>query len=192
MVSVALLVVAAIAVLATWALMRTPPATRQPMRFAIVPPGAQPLTIQGIDRDLALSPDGTHLVYGSGGQLMVRAIDQLDAVPLGGLTGAASPFFSPDGRWIGFFTASRELKKASVTGGPPLSLCGNIAEARGASWGPDDTIVFATNDRSSGLFRVSAAGGEPTVLTTPDAAHGEGIISSRRSCPGGGPSCSRS
>ena len=106
---------------------------------------------------------------------MVRAIDQLDAVPLGGITGARSPFFSPDGRWIGFFSGAvgGELKKVSITGGPPLSLCRTRGAPRGASWGPDDTIVFATSDPSSGLLRVSAAGGEPTVLTTPDAAHGE-------------------
>jgi serine/threonine-protein kinase len=48
-----------------------------------------------------------------------------------------------------------------------------VAEPRGASWGPDDTIVFATGDTSTGLLRVSAAGGEPKVLTTPDSAHGE-------------------
>lgn len=173
--SVALLVVATVAALATWALMRTTPATLQAIRFTIVPPAAQPLTISGIYRDLALSPDGTHLVYVSGdGQLMVRAIDQLDALPVRGLTGARSPFFSPDGRWIGFFTGTGgELKKVSVTGGLPVSLCRTMGAPRGASWGLDDTIVFATNDASSGLLRVSASGGEPTVLTTPDAAHGE-------------------
>jgi Tol biopolymer transport system component len=166
-------------VLGTWALTHTPVAKLQPMRFVIVPPAAQPLRIQGADRDLALSPDGTHLVYVSGdGQLMVRAMDQLDAVPLAGITGARSPFFSPDGRWVGVFTggvlgAAGELKKVSISGGPPLSLCRYQGAPRGASWGPDDTIVFATNDSNSGLFRVSAAGGEPTVLTTPDAAHGE-------------------
>ena len=171
--SVTLLVIAT--ALTTWALMRTPLAMRQPIRFAIVPPAAQPLAISGSHRDLALSPDGTHLVYVSGGgQLMVRAIEQLDAVPLGGITGASSPFFSPDGRWIGFFMGNdSELKKVSVAGGPPLLLCQYQGSPRGASWGPDDTIVFATDDLSSGLLRVSAAGGKPTALTTPDAAHGE-------------------
>src|SRR5262245_36125334 len=167
-VSVALLVGAAVAALATWTLTRPAPGKPQPMRFAIVPPTGQPLNVG--DRDLALSPDGTHLVYVvRGGLLMVRAIDQLDAVELRGISGARSPFFSPDGRWIGFFSsgnAGGELKKVLVTGGPPVSLCRFVGGAGGASWGPDDTIVFATNDPSSGLLRVAAAGGEPTVLTT--------------------------
>ena len=173
--SVTLLVGAAVAALATWALTRPAPATRQPMRFALVPPAAQALAINGTDRDLVLSPDGTHLVYvaGSDSHLMVRAIDQLDAVPLRGITGARHPFLSPDGRWVGFFTgAGGELRKVSIAGGPALPLCPITGGPRGASWGPDDTIVFATND-ATGLLRVSAAGGEPKVLTTPDTAHGE-------------------
>jgi serine/threonine-protein kinase len=165
---------AAVAALATWALMRTVTAKLQPMRFAIVPPDAQPLAINLADRDLAISPDGTHLVYVGRTQLMVRAIDQLDAVPLRGITGARSPFFSPDGRWIGFFTgANGELKKVPITGGPALPVCKISGAPRGASWGPDDTITFATSDLDAGLLRVSAAGGEPTALTTPDSAHGE-------------------
>jgi hypothetical protein len=149
------------------------------MRFAIVPPAAQP--IGGLFRDLAVSPGGTHLVYASGAagesRLMVRAIDQLDAVPLGGITGASSPFFSPDGRWIGFFSGALggELKKVSITGGPPVSLSRTQRNSGGASWGPDDTIVFATLPSATniGLLRVPAAGGEPAVLTIPDTAHGE-------------------
>ncbi len=105
---------------------------------------------------------------------MVRAIDQLDAVPLGSITGARTPFISPDGRWVGFFTGTNgELMKVSITGGPPIPLVRYRGLPRGGSWGPDDTIAFATNDTSSGLLSIPAAGGEPTVLTTPDVAHGE-------------------
>ncbi len=174
--SVTLLVVAV--ALGTRALTRTPLVKLQPMRFVIALPAAQPLRIQFPDRDLALSPDGTQLVYVSlDGRLMVRAMGQLDAVPLSAITGARSPFFSPNGQWVGVFTGGvledGELKKVSIAGGPSLTLCRYRGAPRGGSWGPDDTIVFATNDASSGLLRVSAAGGEPTVLTTPDAAHGE-------------------
>jgi len=173
--SATLLVVAAVTALATWALMRPTPVTLQPMRFAIVPPAAQALAIQGNDRDLVLSADGTHLVYVAGNeqQLMVRAIDALDAVPLRGITGARSPFLSSDGRWVGFFT-NNELRKVSIAGGPPVTLCPIVGAPRGASWGPDDTIIFASNDAATGLFRIAAAGGTPTVLTTPAGAQGEG------------------
>ena len=167
---------AAVVGVAVWALMRGAPAPRsQPMRFAIVPPAAQPLVISGLDRDSAISPDGRHLVYFAGTgqtQLMVRAIDQLDAVPLRGITGARAPFMSPDGRWVGFFSGA-ELKKVSITGGPPITLCRIPGTPRGASWGQDDTIVFATSDAGTGLLSVPAGGGEPKVLTKPDLAQGE-------------------
>jgi serine/threonine-protein kinase len=173
--SAALVVGAAIAAFATWALTRPAPVTLQPMRFALVPPAAQALNITGSTRNLVLSDDGTHLVYVSGNerQLMVRAIGALDAVPLPGTTDAYSPFISPDGRWVGFFTGT-ELRKVSIAGGPPVTLCPIVGATRGGSWGPDDTIVFATADSTTGLLSIAAAGGTPTVLTTPDAAHGEG------------------
>ncbi len=126
------------------------------------------------DRDLALSPDGRHLVYRAGGgpptvgtPLMVRATDQLDARQLPGIV-ALGVFFSPDSRWIGFFTPT-ELKKVSIAGGPAITLGPVTGASLGASWGDDNTIVFATNDPRTGLWRVSADGGEPTALTTPDA-----------------------
>jgi hypothetical protein len=80
-------------------------------------------------------------------------------------------------RWAlgGFFAGgfNGELKKVAITGGPPITLCRFQGAARGASWGPDDTIVFATSDLTTGLMSVPAAGGEPKVLTKPDAIHGE-------------------
>jgi serine/threonine-protein kinase len=152
------------------------------VRFTVAPAGTLPLVINSPYRDVALSPDGTHFVYGAGTsptdlELWVRAVDQLDAVKLPGLTAPMSPFISPDGRWIGFFSGAvgvrvGNLMKVSMTGGPPISLC-RVQELRGASWGPNDRIVFATTDPSTGLLSVPAGGGEPKVLTTPDSEHGE-------------------
>jgi serine/threonine protein kinase/Tol biopolymer transport system component len=171
---------ALIAALAMWAVTRPAPrALVSPSRFAIVPPPGQSLAISSFFRDLALSPDGRYLVYRAGGTvtggpLMVRAMDALDAQPLAGITTARNPFFSPDSRWIGFFD-NDELKKVSVTGGPAITISRLVGPGpRGASWGDDNTIVFATNDPKTGLLRVSADGGEPTVLTTPDASQHEG------------------
>ena len=69
---------------------------------------------------IALSPDGTHLVYSSSGsgsrQLYLRALGSLESKPIPGTEGASSPFFSPDGQWLGFF-ADRKLKKVSIDGG---------------------------------------------------------------------------
>ena len=151
-----------------------------PSRFAIVPPPGQPLNVSGPDRDLALSPDGRHLVYRSGGTMTARqrsdgTRDRSNSTPSRWRVSifAYAPFFSPDGRWIGFFE-NRDLKKVSIAGGAVTTLCRVNGVPLGASWGDDNTIMFATNDPSTGLWRVSADGGEPTVLTTPDAAQHEG------------------
>ena len=147
-------------------------------RFAIVTPTGQPPNVSSNDRDLALAPDGKHLVYRfggtgtNGGRLMVRAIDQLDAQPLPDITNVYSPFFSPDSRWIGFFE-NGELKKVPVAGGAVITLGPVKGGSLGASWADDNTIVFGTDDPGTGLWRLSADGGEPAVLTTPDAAQRE-------------------
>jgi hypothetical protein len=103
---------------------------------------------------------------------MVRSIDSLTATPIhdiGSATIAVSVFVSPDSRWVGFFEAD-EIKKISITGGPTIPVCKFQGNPRGASWGADNTIVFATN---VGLRRVPAAGGDAEVVTTPDRQAGE-------------------
>jgi serine/threonine-protein kinase len=156
----------------------TRPAPQPPerlTRFAIVPSTAQPLSISGSDHDIAISPDGSHVVYRSGtalGQLVLRRLDQLETQVLTGVSNARGPFFSPDGHWIGFFDGA-ELKKVSITGGPAIALCRITGAARGASWGDDNTIVFATTDPTTGLLSVPAGGGDAKVLTRPDAAQRE-------------------
>ena len=157
---------ALIATLVTWAMTRSePPAPAQPSHFAIVPTATQPLNSSGGDRDIAVSPDGRHLIYLAGGglgvavPLMVRAANQLETrqLPVTGI----GVFPSPDSRWIGFFT-NTEIKKVSIAGGAAVSLCRFTGRPLGASWGDDNTIVFATDDPTSGLWRVSAHGGEAT------------------------------
>ena len=121
-----------------------------------------------------VSPDGTQLAFvaqphgGSAPRLYVRRLDQLTATPLAGTEGAAGPFFSPDGQWLGFFGGGR-LKKITVTGGAPVTLA-DAPAGRGGSWAEDGTIIFAPST-TSGLWRVPAAGGTVERLTTP--AQGE-------------------
>ena len=161
------LVVAAIAGLAVWALTRPAPApaatvTRLPF---MLPDGDTIGTTGGI----ALSPDGRTLVYAGlrdgVRQLFVRTRDQMAVRPLPGTEDARSPFFSADGAWVGFF-ADDSLKKVALAGGPPQTLC-PVGFPTGATWGPDDTIVFASIEQP-GLMQVSAAGGEPSPLTEPE------------------------
>ncbi len=116
-----------------------------------------------------LSPDGTVVAFvgqpGPGGspQLQVQRLNQLQATPLSGTEGADSPFFSPDGQWIGFFAAGK-LKKVSIMGGATVTL-GDAPRNRGGAWGEDGTIVFTPGPPLDlGLRRVSSAGGKAEAL----------------------------
>ena len=83
-------------------------------------------------------------------------------------------FVSPDGQWIGFVDGTTVLKKVAMTGGPAITLATlDGGFSRGATWAPDDTIIVATNNATTGLQRVAAAGGPTTILTRPDRAQGE-------------------
>jgi serine/threonine protein kinase len=158
---------AAAASLATWSAVARPASTPSPVtRFEITLPATHPLAISFNARDIALSPDGTHLAYTAGlqSQLVVRALDQLESVPLQGITGARAPFFSPDGRWIGYFDQGGEMRRVAVDGGRPTTMAKVDGTSRGASWDSDDVIVFATSN-SRGLMTVPASGGEPSRLT---------------------------
>jgi len=115
---------------------------------------------------VTVSPSGDRIVYGATRdgvqQLFVRARDQLEALPIPGTEGGRSPFFSPDGEWVGYFTGSA-LMKVSLSGGPPFRLA-TVGILNGATWGPADTIVYSYS--SVGLLEISANGGEPRELTT--------------------------
>jgi serine/threonine-protein kinase len=166
----------ALAAIAFWGAARLrPAAVPQPMRFA-VSLLSQPVSFAGIDRDIAISPDGRFIVYRSvrAGQafLALRAINRLDAQVLTSTVNPRQPFFSPDGRWIGFFSGT-ELKKVSIDGGSAITLCSIAGVPRVATWGDDDVITFATNDNEVGLQKVSAGGGTPSTITSRDTAKGE-------------------
>jgi serine/threonine-protein kinase len=127
----------------------------------------------GYFRDVLLTPDGKKLVFvglgrNSAPELSVRSLDRLDTVIIDQVA-AQSIFVSPDGRWIGFGTPT-ELKKVPIGGGPAETICKIPAQLRGATWGTDNTIVFATADRAAGLLAVPASGGTPVALLRPDDA----------------------
>ena len=165
----------------------TPPSLA---RIALVLPPEQELTWSEADavNPIALSPDGRLLVYvaverGSGtNRLYLRPIDQFVGQPIEGTEGARAPSFSPDGRWIGFF-ANETLQKVSVSGGFPVKICDTSVIFPSASWGPDDTIVFS--HMTLGLYKVSADGGTPELLTVPDAAKAEVRHYAPQILPGG-------
>jgi Tol biopolymer transport system component len=152
------------------------PAPQPVSRFTItLPPGDR--LGPGLGADVpafALSPDGTRLAYvvlheSNASQLYLRAMDSLEVKPVPDTGGASAPFFSPDSQWVGFF-AGTKLKKVSVSGGGPLTICDAGGTIHSASWGADDIIVFHRSN--TGLFQVPSAGGTPKPLTTLDSAKG--------------------
>jgi serine/threonine-protein kinase len=150
-------------------------------RFVITTPADLPVQLRAGTSSVAISPDGSRLVYWTQGDpstvrgavLRQRALGQVEWTPIPGTEGADGFFFSPNADWIGFSSViDNTLKRIAVAGGPAQTVCALDSELRGASWGLDDTIVFATQ-ASKGLRRVPATGGEAQVLTKIDAASGE-------------------
>jgi len=121
-----------------------------------------------------LSPDGHRIAFVAGAgqeaRLFTRTLDQAEPIPLSGTEGANSPFFSPDGQWVAFFAQSK-LKKVSVLGGAPLNVC-DAENARGGAWAPEGIIYFTPNP-DTGMFKVAAAGGASTQISTPDVGRQE-------------------
>jgi Tol biopolymer transport system component/predicted Ser/Thr protein kinase len=113
--------------------------------------------------DIILSPDGTRIAYLSQNHLFTRRLEQPTATELSITPGATSPFFSPDGQWIGF-VAGGKLRKISVEGGAEFALCDTAASYTGADWGEDGNII-ASLRVSGGLSQVPSAGGTPSAVT---------------------------
>src|SRR5437870_718287 len=124
---------------------------------------------------LAISPDGSRLAYigGPRSQLLIRARNQLHAIAVPGTEGATSPFFSPDGRQVGFLR-DFIVQIASLDGGPPITVLDSLIGVSGASWGPDNFIYADAFSDNFGLLRVEAKpGARPSWFTTLDTARGE-------------------
>jgi eukaryotic-like serine/threonine-protein kinase len=134
-------------------------------RVSITP--AEPLRLDG-EGAVALSPDGRYLAYtaGRGGsrRLYVRDLSRFDSRAISGTDGADSLTFSPDSQWLAF-SADGRIKKVNRDGGAPLTLC-EVCSSRAMRlhWGTDNAIFF--DGIASGIARISAGGGTPTVVTT--------------------------
>ena len=128
----------------------------------------------GAPAPVAVAPDNRQVAFvarNDAGRafLWVRSLDSLAAHMLTGTDDASSPFWSPDSRFIGFFS-DKKLKKIDPSGGPPLTLCDTAEDVRGGAWGRDGVIVFAPGASvatrlATGLQKVSASGGAPTAAT---------------------------
>ena len=141
-------------------------------RLTVPVPAGQQVERGGL-APLAISPDGSRIVYAAveregRTQLFVRALDRFESTAVAGSDGGSAPFFSPDGRWIGFY-ANGTLQRVSIDGGAALKIC-DAPAVWSAAWGEDDRIVFAGAGTPGGLWVVAAGGGTPERLTTVDTA----------------------
>ncbi len=176
-----------VGVAAAWFAMsarRSSPAA--PMHLSVPVPDGVAIFAIGRGSSVAVSPDGGRIVFVglSNGrrQLYSRYLRESSVTPLGGTEGATSPLFSPDGRWIAFLDTEggASLNRVPADGGTPVTIIDAAADGMrdfavsAASWGSDDTIVFAAMvSKVGGLWRVPAAGGSPQRVTTVRA--GEGV-----------------
>jgi serine/threonine-protein kinase len=155
------------------ALWLAPRSAPSPVIRSIIPADA---LVSTTDRSFAFTPDGQSLAFVSGDarQIIVRRLDALEPNTI--LTTAAyvrGIYPSPDGRWVGFVENHFSLRKIPTAGGAPVTVVMMDGPSRGAAWGPDGTIVFASGAPETGIQRVASAGGPVSVLTRPDHAHGE-------------------
>jgi eukaryotic-like serine/threonine-protein kinase len=165
---------AAIAGAVAWARWPSAPAPLV-TRFAVPLGEGQKFTNDG--RQLvAVSPDGTRIVYVANTRLYLRALSGSEAIPIAGTesVGTTNPVFSPDGRSIAFYT-SGALKKISISGGTAVTIC-PAANPFGMSWDHDE-ILFGQG--TAGIMRVSANGATPERLVavkTGELAHGPQLL----------------
>jgi eukaryotic-like serine/threonine-protein kinase len=119
----------------------------------------------------AIAPDGTSIVYTDstavGYMLMRKLRDAAEGTPLAGTEGGVSPFFSPDGKWVGYITLDNKLKKVPVSGGGSVTLAeGLTPDYKAAAWLDDGTIIYP-GDVGSALKRIPADGGPAVPVVLP-------------------------
>ena len=175
-------VVAAVTGAAVW--FATRPAPPSVVRTTIATSGSTALARQGTDPDLAITPDGSRVVYRGNNQLLVRSLNQLEPTVLSGLGAPRGVFISPDGQWVGFFDAST-MKKVAITGGPPVTIAlvdGAAGAARchvGCRTGPSFSRRLQTRQACS-VYRPPAA--TPRCSRNPIERVAKPITSGPSSC----------
>jgi len=149
--------------------------TRARLHIALPPDTPLLSDLGGGLQTIALSADASRVAFvgrrpDGRQQIFLRRMDLLSPDPVPGTEDGGMPFFSPDGEWLGFASEGK-LKKVPISGGQPVVIC-DAPDPRGASWGPDGTILFPPGN-AGGLYRVAASGGIPAVVTRLDPARRE-------------------
>jgi serine/threonine-protein kinase len=153
---------------------RAPDAPPVVLRYTVDLPDSASLT-DALGTPIAYSPDGSAFAFSSRTGLMVRYADRLEVTPVAGGRRGVGPFFSPDGRWLGFEDGAA-LVRVPLAGGAPVTICDSCA-GFSYQWGTDDTIRYHTAPPDNGsarvLMAVSAQGGRSHEFARPDRASGE-------------------
>ncbi|MDB4910728.1 MAG: protein kinase, partial [Gemmatimonadetes bacterium] len=135
-------------------------------RYALFLRANEAVATTALGGHIAISPNGRRIVYMARGEgttrLFVKDADQLSPTPLQGTDGASSPFFSPDGRQLGFVKDGKTVRVLPLEGGSPLTLT-DSANATAADWGSDGYVYFETD---SGIARIRATGGRSERVYT--------------------------
>jgi serine/threonine-protein kinase len=153
---------------------RTPDSPPVVLRYTMALPDSAALT-DALGTPIAYAPDGSVFAYSSRAGLMLRYADRIDVTPVAGGRRGIGPFFSPDGRWLGFEDGAA-LVRVPLAGGAPVTICDSCA-GFSFQWGTDDTIRYHTAPADNGgtrvLMAVSAQGGRSHEFARPDSASGE-------------------
>jgi serine/threonine-protein kinase len=174
--AVSALLAAAVAGIVAWSLARTaspPPPAVSRMRLTLPPNNDFYFNGRQL---IALSPSGRHVAYSAGLGLWLHSLDELEARPVAGAEiEGRSPFFSPDGQWIGYYAAG-ELRRAPLTGGNPVKIT-NAVNPWGASWADDGQVYYGQGP--GGIWRVPSTGGTPEKVVPVregEQAHGPHLL----------------
>jgi Tol biopolymer transport system component len=153
-----------------WSMARPGPAPLQPTHVPVAtPPGVVLFHALG-NPTVAISSDGRRLVYAGSSQGQRLYLQDLDrpgaAAPIAGTEGGLNPFFSSDGKWLAF-VANNKLQKVPLIGAEPVRLA-DASHFKGGAWSPDDETIYFVPHLDTGVWKVSAGGGTPVQITTPD------------------------
>jgi serine/threonine-protein kinase len=152
-----------------------PPRSQQVLRYTLAIDSAEAL-VRAIPFSgrVAISPDGSRFAYvgGPDDQVLMTLRNELTATAMPGTAGAFTPFFSPDGRSVGFLR-EKSVWIAPVSGGPPIHVSDSLTGVAGASWGSDG-FIYTNGFESAPLARVEARqGAVPKWFTALDTAKEE-------------------
>ena len=173
--------------LAAWFFIKPSSPEQLVNQFAIAPSPRAPLQ-STFRNELAISPDGRHIVYTAAiegsSQLYLRSLDDVLVSPINGTKGAQHPFFSPDGKDLAFFAAGK-LKRIPLTGGSATDLTDAGGNGTMGFWS-EDTIVFSSvSEAGNSLYQVAPNGGASKIIATPNSDKGEFGHYSPQILPGG-------